>query len=434
LEKQEGKEMPKITLIGAGSAVFTKVLVGDILLFPELADSEICLMDIDEERLDLAGKMAQKVADSIGAPAKIVTTTDREKALEGADFVFNTIQVGGYDSTLVDFDIPEKYGLKQTIADTLGVGGIFRTLRSIPVMWSICEDMERICPDAYLLNYSNPMAMNMWAIYERTKIRNVGLCHSVQGTSMQIAGYLDIPHKELKYEVFGINHMAWFTKLEHNGKDMYPKLFEAMEDPEKYKTNKVRFEIMRYFGYFVTESSEHMAEYTPWFIKHENLIEELDIPIREYVRRCDSYVDLHEENKKSVASPEPFEIKSSCEYGSRIIHAITTNQAKRIHGNVKNEGLITNLPEGCCVEVLCNVDSEGIKPQKMGDLPTQLVALNRTNINVQELAVKGLLEGKREYIYHAAYMDPLTSSVLPLSDIKKMVDELFEVHAKYLNF
>jgi alpha-galactosidase len=307
-------------------------------------------------------------------------------------------------------------------------------LRTIPELQKIAFTMEEVCPDGLFINYSNPMAMNMWALYESSYIQSVGLCHSVQGTSEELANYMKIPYEELRYRVAGINHMAWFLELNHKGKDVYPLLEQAMNDPDVYKKNKVRFEIMRYFGYFVTESSEHMAEYTPFFIQHNDLITQLDIPIREYVRRCEGILDEYEANKKLGLSDETLEIKRSREYGSWIIHGIETGTRHCIHGNVENTGLITSLPQGCCVEVPCMVDQTGINPTFVGELPPQLNALNLSNINVQELVVRALLEEERDYVYHAAYMDPHTQSVLPLAKIRAMVDDLFEAHKDVLPF
>ncbi len=419
---------PKITLVGAGSVVFTRNLVGDILSCPALAESAISLMDIDPERLEVAEGLCRKIIEQLGVGAKVTASLDRREALEGADYVINTVQVGGYEATLVDFDIPEKYGLKQTIADTLGVGGVFRALRSIPVLLDICEDMSEVAPGAWLLNYSNPMAMNCWAVYRATDIPVIGLCHSVQGTTRQLADYIGAPYEEISFQCGGINHMAWITDFRWKGEDAYPLLWKAMENPEIYKTNKVRFEIMRRFGCFVTESSEHMAEYVPYFIKSPELIEKFDIPIREYVRRCVEQLKDYEDSKALIRSDQPMEVKRSQEYASVIIEAHQTGSPACIWGNVENTGLIENLPQGCCVEVPVLIDAHGFHPCAFGILPPHLAALNLTNINVQEQAVIAALELDRKALDYAVMLDPLASSMLSLDQIADMVEEMVKAH------
>ncbi|MHB8065067.1 MAG: alpha-galactosidase, partial [Ruminiclostridium sp.] len=364
--------------------------------------------------------------------AKIETTMNRRDALKDANYVIHTIQVGGHEATLFDFDIPRKYGLKQTIADTLGVGGVFRGLRTIPPLLDLLRDMEEICPNAYLLNYSNPMAILSLAGMKSSEIKQVGLCHSVQQTSEKLAGYLDLPYKEINYVVAGINHMAWFLRLEHKGKDLYPDLFKCLDKAEIYGDNKVRFEIMRHFGSFVTESSEHMAEYVPYFIKREELISKFDIPIDEYVRRSVRNLGRYEDTKTTLENGQDIEAKLSHEYAAYIIHSLETGFERSFNGNVINNGLIENLPADSCVEVPCLVNKNGFQPIAIGKLPTQLAALNQTNINVQLLAVEGALSGKKDLIYQAVMMDPHTSSVLTLDEIRSMVDELFEAHKQFL--
>lgn len=424
--------MAKVTFIGAGSVIFAKQVMADILSFSELQDITFSLMDIDAERLRVAELMAKQFSRRIGGRAKIETTMDRRTALKDADYVIHAIQVGGHEATLFDFDIPRKYGLKQTIADTLGVGGVFRGLRTIPPLLDLLRDMEEICPDAYLLNYSNPMAILSLAALKSSGIKYVGLCHSVQQTSEKLAEYISVPYSEINYVVAGINHMAWFLRLEHKGKDLYPQLFDCLDKPEIYGDNKVRFEIMRHFGYFVTESSEHMAEYVPYFIKREELIGKLDIPIDEYVRRSVRNIGRFEDTKATLESGKDLETKLSHEYAAYIIHSLETGYERSFNGNVINNGLIENLPADSCVEVPCLVNKNGFQPVAVGKLPTQLAALNQTNISVQQLAVEGALKGKKEYIYNAVMMDPHTSSVLTLDEIRNMTDELFEAHAHLL--
>lgn len=421
--------MAKVTFIGAGSVIFAKQVMSDILSFPELQDITFSLMDIDCERLRIAELMAKQFSKKTGGKARIETTMDRRTALKGADYVIHTIQVGGHEATLLDFDIPRKYGLKQTIADTLGVGGIFRGLRTIPPLLDLLKDMEEICPSAYLLNYSNPMAILSLVALKSSSIKSVGLCHSVQHTSEKLANYLNVPWGETNYLVAGINHMAWFLKFEHKGTDLYPELFKCLEKEEIFNDDKVRFEMMRRLGYFVTESSEHMAEYVPYFIKNDDLIKKYNIPIDEYIRRSIRNQNRFEDTKSTLEKGEDIEVKLSHEYAAYIIHSLETGYERSFNGNVLNTGLITNLPDKCCVEVPCLVNRNGFQPIYIGDLPPQLAALNITNINVQQLVVEGVLKCKKDYIYNAVMMDPHTSSVLSLDDIWKMTNEMFDAHA-----
>ena len=423
--------MPKITFIGAGSVVFTLNLLGDILTFPELAESEIALMDIDDERLRIAEIMARKVADSLGAHPKITTYADRKAALEGADYVINTIQVGGYPSTVIDFDIPKKYGLRQTIADTMGIGGIFRALRTIPVMLAMGHDMEQVCPDTTFLNYVNPMAMNTWAVSQAINIKTVGLCHSVQGTAWQLAQYMDVPLKELTYRCAGINHMAFYLELKHNGQDAYPLLREAAKKQDVWERDPVRFELFQRLGYFVTESSEHSAEYNQFFIRRDrpDLIERFHIPLDEYIRRCKEQIAWWEKMRQQLLDgTADIHPELSGEYAALIIHSQETNTPRVIYGNVLNNDLITNLPTGSCVEVPCLVDASGIQPTRVGKLPPQLAALQMNNVNTQGLVVEAVLTGRKEHVYHAAMFDPHTSAELTLDEIHNLVDDLFTAH------
>lgn len=423
--------MPKITFIGAGSTVFAKNLLGDILSFPELADSQISLFDIDPERLRTSEIVAHKVAEKLGAKPKIEATQDRRCALDGADYAISMFQIGGYKpSTVIDFEVPKKHGLRQTIADTLGVGGIMRALRTIPVFLDICRDMESLCPHVTFLQYVNPMAMNCWAISRATKIKTVGLCHSVQGTAEQLAWDIGVPIEEINYVCAGINHMAFYLKFERNGEDLYPRIRQVLEEGKQPTWNLVRYEVFKHFGYFVTESSEHFSEYVPWFIKRDrpDLIDQFNIPLDEYIRRCEAQIAGWQEMRARLEAGLDIEVRRSHEYGSLIIHSMETGQPRVIYGNVPNEGLIDNLPQGCCVEVPVLVDKNGLQPTKIGKLPPQLAALMRTNINVQELTVEAALTGKREYIYQAAYLDPHTAAELDLNQIHALVDDLIAAH------
>ena len=446
--------MTKLTIIGAGSTVFTKNIVVDLLTIEQFKSIEIALMDIDQNRLIKTKEVLEIIAKKMGATPKISMHTNRRESLLDADFVQTTIQVGGYKpSTVIDFEIPKKFGLKQTIADTLGIGGIMRSLRTIPVLLNIAEDIEQVCPNALWMQYVNPMCTNMIAINKVfPNIRNIGLCHSVQGTAEMLAEDLQENINNISYQCAGINHMAFFQKFEKisTGEDLYPKLkrlanqilsdkkissrTKKQEFPGRDLHEKVRYEILKRFGFFVTESSEHFAEYVPWFIKpnKEELIEKYKIPVDEYIFRCEYYSELWNELDKDISIITNEEIKRSHEYASYIIDAIVNNNKFIVYGNVMNNGLIENLPSNCCVEVPCIVNDKGFFPQKIGRLPEQLSALMRTNINVQILTAEAALTKKREHIYHAAMLDPLTSSHLSIDEIFALTDEMLEAHADYL--
>ncbi len=425
--------MTKIAMIGAGSVVFSRNLTGDILGYPELSDATMSYMDIDEARLEAAGLMCKKVADALGAKPKIETTTDMKEALRGADFVINMVQIGGFGSTLVDFEIPRKYGLNFTIADTTGPGGLFRALRTYPMMTELCRDMEKVCPDAVLLNYSNPMSMNMQSVFRTIGVKAVGLCHSVQGTFNVLMRYLGEDPNECNFICAGINHMAFFLSLEKDGQDLYPRLFEAEKDPKIGNSNKVRFELMKRLGYFPTESSEHHAEYSPWFIKHgKEKIREYNIPIDEYLRRCDANTREFERVKEFAHSDKPLEVKRSHEYGSLIIHSIVTGIPRVVYGNLPNNGAISNLPDDAVVEVPTLVDRSGMQTTVVGDLPPQLIGYIHPHIMQHELFIRAATEGRRDYVYQAAMNDPLTSSILSLDQTVEMCDELIAAHGDYL--
>ncbi|GAB4116006.1 MAG: alpha-glucosidase/alpha-galactosidase [Roseiflexaceae bacterium] len=415
--------------------MFAKNLMGDILSFPELAKSTITLFDIDPERLRTSEIVAHKVAEALGAKPKIEAVTDRRKALDGAKYAISMIQVGGYKpSTVVDFEIPKKYGLRQTIADTLGVGGIMRGLRTIPVLLDICSDMEAVCPDVTFLQYVNPMAMNCWAISRASSIKTVGLCHSVQGTAEQLAHDIGVPVEEINYVCAGINHMAFYLSFERNGQDLYPLIRQVLEENRVPDWNRVRYEIFKRVGHFVTESSEHFSEYVPWFIKRDrpDLIERFNIPLDEYIRRCEVQIAGWHAMRAELETNPAIEVRRSHEYGSLIVHSMETGQPRVIYGNVPNTGLIDNLPDGCCVEVPVLVDKSGLQPTKIGKLPPQLAAMMQTNINVQSLTVEAALTGKREHIYHAAMLDPHTAAELSLDQIWNLVDDLIEAHGDWL--
>ncbi len=426
----------KITFIGAGSTVFAKNLLGDILSYPELADSAVCLFDIDAERLRSSEIVARRIAQSLGATATVETTTDRARALDGAAYAINMIQVGGYrPCTVTDFEVPKRYGLRQTIADTVGIGGIMRALRTVPVLIEMCRDMERFCPDVVHLNYVNPMAINCWALREASSIRTIGLCHSVQHTAEELADDLGVPIDEINYVVAGINHVAFFLRLERNGLDLYPELWRVVREGRVPDWNRVRYDLFTRFGYFVTESSEHFSEYAPWYIKRdrEDLIRKYNIPLDEYPRRCEAQIAKWEKLRAELeASDGPIEVRRSVEYGSRIIHSLETGTPRVVYGNVSNDGLIENLPAGCCVEVPCAVDKNGVQPLRIGRLPTQLAALMQTNVNVQALTVEALLTGNRDRIYQAAMLDPHTAAELDSDQICALVDDLLAAHGEWI--
>ena len=417
--------MTRIAFIGAGSVEFTRNLLGDVLSFPELADAEIVLHDIDEERLGTAEAMARWTSDALGARARISATIDRRRALDGADFAINTIEVGGIAATRLDFEIPKKYGLRQTIADTSGVGAVFRALRTIPVMLGIADDMAELCPGAWMLNYTNPMAMNCWAWYGGSPHRNiVGLCHSIQNTSRQVAEYVGVPAEEITFYGAGVNHMSWVLRVEHDGRSLYPALDAAIAaDPEGLGRH-VRVQVYKRFGYFPTESSEHFAEYVPWFMRDDEEIERLRIPVDEYVRRSEENLELYAEEKRMLAAGEAFEIERSGEYAALIIHSMVTGVPRTVYGNVRNTGLITNLPQDACVEVPCLVDRAGLQPTHVGELPAQCAALDRTFLNVVELTVRAALEGDRRSVLQAVMLDPNAGTVLSLAQMEALVDEM----------
>jgi len=426
----------KITFIGAGSTVFAKNLIGDTLSFPELADSTICLFDIDQARLKTSEIVAHRISKAVGATATVEATTDRARAFDGASYAINMIQVGGYrPCTVTDFEIPKRYGLRQTIADTLGIGGIMRALRTVPVLIEMCKEMERLCPEVVHLNYVNPMAMNCWALNEATSIRTVGLCHSVQHTAAELAHDINVPVEEINYIVAGINHLAFYLKFERNGVDLYPEIHRVVAEGRVPDDNRVRYDLFARLGYFVTESSEHFSEYCPWFIKRDrpDLIKKFKIPLDEYPRRCENQITAWEKLRATLeTSAQAFETHRSAEYGSLIIHSLETGIPRVVYGNVSNHNLIDNLPFGCCVEVPCVVDKSGIQPLQIGRIPTHLAALMQTNVNVQALTVEAVLNRDPERIYHAAMLDPHTAAELDLDQIWSLVDDLLATHGDWI--
>lgn len=432
--------MTKITFIGAGSTIFAKNVLGDAMLTPSLADSHIALYDIDEKRLRESEAMLKTINKNANQNrAEIQVYHDRKEALRDADFVVNAIQVGGYKpSTVIDFEIPKKYGLRQTIGDTMGIGGIFRTLRTLPVMLEFAREMEEVCPNAWLLNYTNPMAMLTMGVLKATSIKTVGLCHSVQVCVPELFEHLGIKEQydlaDFQWKIAGINHMAFLLEITKDGEDFYPTIRQLAEEKENPHRDSVRFELMKRFGYYITESSEHNAEYHPYFIKskYPELIDDLGIPLDEYLTRCENQIRDWETMREDIVNNGDLTHKRSREYASYIMDAIKTGNPTVIAGNVLNKGLITNLPEDVCVEVPCLVDKNGIQPTYVGALPTQLAALNRTNINVQELTVEAALTLEKDKIYQAAYLDPHLSSELSLADITQLVDDLIEAHGDYL--
>jgi alpha-galactosidase len=427
--------MPKIAFIGAGSTEFATKLTADILSLPELADSTIALMDIDAERLAVSERAARRIADALGTRARVEATLDRRDAVTGADYVVTMMQVGGYrPATVTDFEIPKRFGLRQTIADTLGVGGIMRGLRTVPVLLQLCRDMEQVCPDALLLQYVNPMAILCWAAARASSIRVVGLCHSVQGTIRDLAFDLNLEPAEIDYVCAGINHLAFYLELRHGGRDLYPELRRLVDEGSVPEWNRVRYELFRYFGYFSTESSEHLAEYVPWFIKsaRPELVERFNIPLDEYPRRCEENERRWEHLRASAESDGAVSVTRSDEYCACIVHALETGEPFTFNGNVANDRLIDNLPAGCCVEVPCVADENGITPQRIGALPPQLAGLIQTNVNVQALTVEAALTGRRDLVDHAAMLDPHTAAELSLDEIHELVDELLAEHGNLI--
>jgi len=440
--------MTKIAFIGAGSTVFMKNLIGDALLRPALADAHVALMDIDAARLDESALVARKLAASLGAGARVTATTDRRAALDGADFVILAFQIGGYrPCTVTDFEIPRAHGLRQTIGDTLGIGGIMRGLRTVPHIWALAADMRALCPHALLLNYVNPMAINTWALTARyPDIAQLGLCHSVQGTAAELARDLGLAVGDMRYRAAGLNHMAFYLSLEARDGDGWRDLYPALRDGYRAGRipldsawnprcpNLVRYEVMDQLGHFVTESSEHFAEYVPWFIKNHgpDLLEKFRIPLDEYPKRCEEQIADWAVQAATLRDAARIAHTASDEYAATIMNSVVTGTPSVVHANVANAGHIPQLPAGAAVEVPTLVDANGAQPTVVDDLPPQLVALMRTNLNVQELTVQALLQEDPEHVYHAAMLDPHTAAELDLRQIRALVDDLITAHGDWL--
>jgi len=439
--------MTKITFIGAGSLVFTRNLCNDILLTSALQDCEIVLMDIDLHRLEMAKTIVQNLVEKRGSQVKVGVTLDRREALAGTNYVITTFQQGGLEAYELDIEIPRRYGVGQCVGDTLGPGGVFRALRTIPVLLDICSELDDLAPEALLLNYVNPMAANCWAVDVGSGRPNVGLCHSVQGTSEMLARWVGVPYEQVQFLCAGINHQAWFLDFRTRDEDLYPRIWQAIEGAGPRAEEPVRIDLMKYFGYFVTESSGHASEYVPYFRKSEEMIENELVPrFRdprniwyglgktggniEYV--TERWGKFQEEYEHMALDDEQLAEKRSSEYSTYIIEAIETNQPIRVNGNVPNHGLIENLPDGCCVEVPCLVDANLIQPTIVGPLPSQLAALNRTNVNVQELIVEAVINKDLDAVYHAVMLDPLTAAVCTLPQIHAMVTEMLVAQNAWL--
>lgn len=433
--------MKKFTFIGAGSFGFTRALVRDILSYPELADCTISLMDIDEKRLDYIRQAVEKIVAAGNYPAKVEATTDRAEALDGADGVLITILQGGVQIWRHDIEIPKEYGVDINVGDTRGPAGIFRALRTIPVMLDIGRDIERYCPNAVVLNYTNPMAMLIRAMRSETKANVTGLCHSVQGTAMMLADWIGAPMDEITYLCAGVNHQAWYLDFKWNGEDAYPRIREAVSRPEIYNAEQVRNEMFLHLDYYVTESSGHNSEYNPWFRKRKDLIEkyctygtnwnpgEYAYILKEYLRREDTW----EDEIKRWLEQDSVDLNRGHEYAASIFNAVLGDGTMyEFNGNVRNFGLIDNLPYGCCVEVPILASRRGLDPIHAGPLPAQLAILNNITAQCEELAVEAAITGDRRKVFHAICMDPLTSAVLSLAEIKEMVDKMFQVNEEWL--
>ncbi|HIJ66018.1 MAG TPA: alpha-glucosidase/alpha-galactosidase [Candidatus Hydrogenedentes bacterium] len=429
--------MAAICFLGAGSTVFAKAVLGDCMHVQSLEGSRVTLVDIDADRLKVSEIMLKNMNTTLGAKMTFESfdARDADKALAEVDYVVNAIQVGGYEpSTVIDFEIPKKYGLRQTIADTLGIGGIFRGLRTIPVMLEYCRIIESVAPNALLINYTNPMAIITGAILKGTRVRTVGLCHSVQGCAAHLCHMLDLPIDDLQWKIAGINHQGWLLEITRHGEDLYREIRRRAQLPEYVHKDTVRFEIMRRFGYYVTESSEHSSEYVPWFIKSKapDLIERFHIPLDEYPRRCIAQIEAWDAMKEQLLADKPLEHQRTGEYASHIFNAIETGLPYTLGGNVLNKDLIPNLPYNCCVEVMCVADRTGVTPTYAGPLPTQCAALTRTNVNVQELTIEAALTRTRDRIYQAALLDPHTGAELTIDETIALCDDLIEAHGDYL--
>ncbi|MGP7996117.1 MAG: alpha-galactosidase [Streptosporangiaceae bacterium] len=423
----------KVTFVGAGSIEFTRNVVTDLCGYPELRGRlELALYDISTERLAHAERLAGQIVAQSGAGARVTATADRRAALAGAHYVINEVQVGGYPATRADFDIPARYGVRQTIGDTLGIGGIFRGLRTIPVVLALARDMHEVCPDAYLLSYSNPMAMLPWAVYSGTPFHRVyGLCHSVRDTQAFLTGLVGADPDRVRFLTAGFNHQAFVLRFEQDGQSLYPRLAEVIDrTPELHR--RVRVEIFRRFGYFPTESSEHSAEYVPWFMRHDSQVERFRIFVGDYLERSEENLRELEQLRRDLDAGTPLDLTPARELASLFIHSVETGQERELHVNIRNGGLISSLPGDCCVEVPAIVGAGGAKPVPVGALPPQLTALNRTFLNVVELTVRAALEESRDHVYQAALLDPNTAATLTTTETVAMCDDLLAAHRDLL--
>ncbi|WP_394436606.1 alpha-glucosidase/alpha-galactosidase [Streptomyces sp. SGAir0957] len=424
---------PKIAFVGAGSVVFTQGLLADLFALPELTGAHIALHDIDPERLTTARVAAEYIAEERGAAdATITAHADRRAALTGADFVINIVQIGMGEATRTDFEVPARYGLRQTIGDTLGVGGIFRALRTFPFLKELGADIAEVCPDAWLLNYTNPMAMNVQYLTAATGLTKVvGLCHSVYWTMRDLAQLVKVPYEEITYRAAGVNHQAWVLRFEHEGRNLYETLDELIASDEQLR-RRVRVDMYRRLGFYPTETSEHSSEYVPWFLHHASEVERLRLPIGAYLGIVDDNVAEYERTREALAGGKPLEVEGTMEYAPQIIHSIVTGTPRTVYGNVPNHGLIDNLPAHGVVEVPCLVDSSGVQPTRIGALPPQLAALNRTYLSANDLVVRAALEDEPRHIRHAAMTDPATAAALPVERIWQLCDAMVAAHGERL--
>ncbi|MGQ9683011.1 MAG: alpha-glucosidase/alpha-galactosidase [Anaerolineae bacterium] len=425
--------MPKIVLIGAGSVVFAKTLIADILSFPSLQQSTIALVDVNAERLALMAAFTRRLIEQQRLPTQIEVTTDRTQALAGADYVITVIQIGGVRAYELDIEIPRRHGVDQAVGDTIGPGGVFRGLRSLPALVAIARDMERLCPEAWLLNYTNPLAINVWGLYRSTPVRVMGLCHSVQATAAYLARTLGVPYDKLRYWAAGINHLAWFLTLEYNGHDLYPALRRRMHEAATIRNELVRASLLRLFGYWVSESSYHCSEYLPYFRRTPELRARFFPIPRDYLAMYrEGLEEQRQATEAQLAGCQPLPVRRSHEYASYIIDSLHTNSPRRFNLNVRNDQLIDNLPAGACVEVPCLVDGSGLHPCRVGSLPPQCAALDRLSINVQELAVEAALTGNPRAVRQALALDPLTASLLRPRQIRVLANEMLMAQAEWL--
>jgi alpha-galactosidase len=423
----------KIAFIGAGSVVFTQGLLADLFAFEELKGGvHIALHDIDAERLATAEGAARHIAAHLGAAPRITAHADRRAALDGADFVINIVQVGMRESTRTDFEIPARYGVRQTIGDTLGAGGVFRALRTFPLLRSLGEDIAELCPDAWLLNYTNPMAMNVQYLSQATGLsRVVGLCHSVYWTMRDLSELVDVPYEEVNYLAAGVNHQAWVLRFEHQGESLYPRL-DALIEQDAQLRRRVRIDMYRRLGHYPTETSEHSSEYVPWYLGHASEVERLRLPVGAYLGIVDDNVAQYEKTREALLAGTPLDVAGTMEYAPQVVHSIVTGTPRTIYGNVPNRGLIANLPAGSTVEVPCLVDASGVQPTAVGALPPQCAALNRTYLSMNDLVVRAALEDDPRHIRHALMTDPATAAALPVERIWQLCDDMVRAHRDLL--